>query len=98
MPFPKPEGYDAGQYELILRVFDTGWRQTFNKFDPIPNHKTDTNNHGPFSTDNIGYNYDYPEAGYDRRREIIAEHEQYQQGLMYFLANDPACRTKSASP
>lgn len=89
VPFPKPEGYDPGQYELLLRVFDTGWRQTFNKFDPIPNHKTDTNNHGPFSTDNIGYNYDYPEASYERRREIIAEHEQYQQGLMYFLANNP---------
>ena len=88
VPFPKPEGYDPGQYELILRVFDTGWRQTFNKFDPIPNHKTDTNNHGPFSTDNIGRNYDYPDASYERRREVIAEHERYQQGLMYFLAND----------
>jgi len=61
----------------------------FNKFDPIPNYKTDTNNHGPFSTDNIGYNYDYPEADYQRRREILAEHRSYQQGLMYFLANDP---------
>jgi hypothetical protein len=70
-------------------VFETGWRQTFNKFDPIPNRKTDTNNHGPFSTDNIGRNYDYPDASYERRREIIAEHEQYQQGLMHFLSNDP---------
>ena len=34
-------------------------------------------------------NYDYPEASYERRREIIADHEQYQKGLMYFLANDP---------
>ncbi|MEZ5944173.1 MAG: FAD-dependent oxidoreductase [Planctomycetaceae bacterium] len=89
IPFPKPEGYDASQYELALRVFDTGWREHFGKFDPIPNHKTDTNNHGPFSTDNIGLNYDYPEASYERRREIIKEHEVYQQGLMYFLANDP---------
>ena len=89
VPFPKPEGYDAKQYELLLRVFATGWRETFNKFDPIPNHKTDTNNHGPFSTDNIGYNYDYPDASYERRREIIAEHETYQKGLMYFIANDP---------
>ncbi|MFO7901372.1 MAG: FAD-dependent oxidoreductase [Pirellulaceae bacterium] len=87
--FPKPKDYDAAQYELLLRVFETGWRQTFHKFDPIPNAKTDTNNHGPFSTDNIGYNYDYPEASYARRREIIAEHERYQKGLMYFLANDP---------
>lgn len=89
VPFPKPDGYDPGQYELLVRVLDAGWREGFRKFDPIPNHKTDTNNHGPFSTDNIGFNYDYPEASYDRRREIIKEHEIYQQGLMYFLANSP---------
>lgn len=89
VPFAKPEGYDPGEYELLVRIFDAGWRQTFDKFDPIPNHKTDTNNHGPFSTDNIGFNYDYPEATYERRRAIIREHERYQQGLMYFIANDP---------
>ncbi len=87
--FPQPAGYDAGQYELLLRIFQAGWRETFDKFDPIPNHKTDTNNHGPFSTDNIGYNYDYPEASYERRREIIREHQAYQQGWLYFIANDP---------
>ena len=89
VPFPKPEGYDPGQYELLLRIFDAGWRETFNKFDPIPNHKTDTNNHGPMSTDNIGSNYDYPEASYERRREIIKEHETYQKGWLWFIANDP---------
>ena len=87
--FPKPADYDPQQYELLARVFDTGWRETFTKFDPLPNHKTDVNNHGPFSTDNIGYNYDFPDASYERRRRIIQEHESYQQGLMYFLANDP---------
>ena len=87
--FEKPEGYDRAQYELLGRVLAAGWRETFNKFDPIPNLKTDTNNHGPFSTDNIGFNYDYPEASYKRRREIIREHEQYQKGWFYFLANDP---------
>ena len=89
IPLPKPEGYDPKQYELMLRIFNAGWRETFEKFDPIPNHKTDTNNHGPFSTDNIGYNYDYPDASYERRREIIREHETYQKGWLYFIANDP---------
>ena len=87
--FPKPEGYDPARYELLLRVFDTGWRETFAKFDPIPNHKTDTNNHGPFSSDYIGKNYDYPDASYERRREIIKDHENYQKGLLYFMQNDP---------
>ncbi|MCB1234140.1 MAG: FAD-dependent oxidoreductase, partial [Verrucomicrobiae bacterium] len=89
VPFPRPDDYDPARYELLLRVFDAGWRETFGKFDPIPNHKTDTNNHGPFSTDNIGANYDYPEANYERRREIVAEHESYQKGWLYFIANDP---------
>ena len=89
LPFPKPEGYDPLQYELMVRIFDAGWEQTFNKFDLIPNRKTDTNNHGPMSTDNIGMNYDYPEASYQRRREIIAEHRSYQQGWLYFLTTDP---------
>ncbi len=89
IPFPKPEGYDPARYELLLRVFDAGWRETFGKFDPIPNHKTDTNNHGPFSTDHIGANHDYPEADYARRQEIIRDHEAYQKGWLYFIANDP---------
>jgi hypothetical protein len=101
IPFPKPEGYDAGQYELLLRVFEAGWVQVFQKFDPIPNHKTDTNNNGPFSFDNIGMNYEYPEASYALRREILREHRTYQQGLLYFLANDPrvpeGIRKKAAS-
>jgi hypothetical protein len=89
IPFAKPEGYDPKQYELLARVYAAGWTETFGKFDPIPNHKTDTNNHGPFSTDNIGMNYDYPEASYERRREIIKEHEQYQKGWLYFITTDP---------
>jgi len=89
IPFPKPDGYDPAQYELLLRIYQAGWRETFDKFDPVPNRKTDSNNHGPFSTDNIGFNYDYPEASYGRRREILKEHETYQKGWLYFIANDP---------
>ena len=89
VPFPRPASYDSTQYELLVRIFDAGWREWFGKFDMIPNRKTDTNNHGPFSSDNIGKNYDYPEASYARRKEIIQEHEDYQKGLLYFVANDP---------
>ncbi|WP_373548978.1 FAD-dependent oxidoreductase [Haliscomenobacter sp.] len=89
IPFAKPAGYDPARYELYARVFASGWRETYDKFDPIPNRKTDTNNHGPFSTDYLGKNYDYPEASYERRKAIIKDHELYQKGLMYFLQNDP---------
>lgn len=88
IPFQQPQGYDPYQYELLVRVFNAGWAELFQKFDPIPNRKTDTNNHGPFSTDNIGMNYAYPDASYPIRRKIIEEHQSYQKGLMYFLATD----------
>ncbi|MFK7738728.1 MAG: FAD-dependent oxidoreductase [Planctomycetota bacterium] len=87
-PWQKPANYDAGQYELLLRYLQAGGRGVFGKFDPIPNRKTDTNNHGAFSFDNIGGSDRYPEASYEERRTIIAEHETYQKGLLWFLAND----------
>ncbi len=88
IPFPKPENYDATQYELLARYFAKGWRKVFNKFDPAPNWKTDVNNHGGFSTDNIGKNYNYPEGSYEERQIIIKQHEDYQKGYLWFLAND----------
>jgi FAD dependent oxidoreductase len=90
IPFPKPENYDPKQYELLLRIFEVmDPMYIFEKFDPIPNNKTDTNNHGPFSFDNLGMNWDYPEANYERRREIIEEHKTYQLGMLYFICHDP---------
>lgn len=88
VPFEKPEGYDPANYELLGRVFEAGWDEWFRKYDMIPNRKTDTNNHGPFSSDFIGMNFDYPEASYERRKEIIKEHENYQKGLLYFVSTD----------
>jgi len=92
--FPKPDGYDSENYELLARVFQSGWTELFDKFDDIPNRKTDTNNHGPFSTDYIGMNYDYPEASYAERRNIIKAHEDYQKGLYYFMITDPRVPAK----
>ncbi|NMC38523.1 MAG: FAD-dependent oxidoreductase, partial [Bacteroidales bacterium] len=88
IPITKPEGYDSTQYELLVRLSETRWSEFFGKYDPIPNAKTDVNNHGPFSYDNIGLNWDYPEASYERRKEILAEHILYQKGLLYFTATD----------
>lgn len=85
----KPEGYDSTRYELLARVAQKGWNEFFNKYDPIPNLKTDVNNHGPVGFDNIGMNWDYPDATYERRREILKEHQRYQKGLLYFITTDP---------
>jgi hypothetical protein len=53
----------------------------------MPNRKTDINNNRGFSTDFIGESYDYPEASYTERERIIERHRDYQQGLMWTLAN-----------
>ena len=88
VPFPKPEGYDPARYELALRTILAGQWDGLGNPVAMPNRKTDTNNNGAFSSDNIGMNYDYPEADYATRAKIWKEHEQYQQGWCWFLAND----------
>lgn len=100
IPFPKPEGYDPRQYVLLARYLKTGWNEVFRKFDAIRGDKVDTNNHGAVSTDFIGQNYDWPDGDYRTREKIFQRHVVYQQGLQWFLANDPsvpeAIRTKMA--
>jgi hypothetical protein len=88
----RPEGYDSTRYELLLRtlaVRPLPDMRNLLKFDFMPNQKTDINNYGPFSTDFIGMNYEWPEASYARRAEIQKAHEQYTKGLLYFIGHDP---------
>lgn len=86
----KPDGYDEKDHELLLRFAETGkYHNPASKYDPIPNLKTDTNNHGAVSTDYMGANWDYPEADYATRDRIIKRHEVYQRGYMWTLQNHP---------
>lgn len=87
VPFEKPGNYDSAQYELLRRVFRGGRYSMFGG-GKIPNAKRDVNNVGPFSSDNIGMNYDYPEATYEERRAILEEHINYHKGLLYFWGHD----------
>ncbi|MBI1367537.1 MAG: FAD-dependent oxidoreductase [Planctomycetes bacterium] len=89
LPFPKPDGYDPARYELLLRYYEAGYDKPCNNFSRMPNHKTDCNNTGAFSTDNIGMNYDYPEGDYETRKRIYEDHRTYQLGLMWTMANNP---------
>lgn len=87
VPFEKPEGYNELRYELLLRNFEAG--ETRAPWNPImmPNRKTDANNNHGFASDNIGMNYDWPDADYATRDKIFQEHLLYQRGLMWTLAN-----------
>jgi hypothetical protein len=88
----KPEGYDSSRYELLLRLFEAqSNKRRLNDyfiFSHMPNHKTDINNRGGFSSDMIGMNYDYADGSYQTRAEIIKQHEMYTKGLLYFYGND----------
>lgn len=64
IPFPRPAHHDPDEFLLLVRIFAAGWRETFRTFDPLPNRKTNVNNHGPMSTNHIVANYEYPEASY----------------------------------
>jgi hypothetical protein len=89
IPFARPEGYEPLWYGLARRTFEAGETAVPWINSAMPNRKTDTNNRTGVSTDFIGQNHDYAEASYDRRREILARHRLYQQGLMWTLANHP---------
>jgi len=89
IPFPKPNAYNPMRYEILLRYTNSGVFDVMKLSKKMPNNKTDTNNKGAFATDNIGMNYEYPDGDYKTRDKIIQEHENYQKGLMWFLANDP---------
>ncbi|MCC5844528.1 MAG: FAD-dependent oxidoreductase [Verrucomicrobia bacterium] len=66
------------KFDLLTAKTDAGFR------------KTDTNNHGPFSSDFIGRNWAWPQADYATREKIFQEHVTYQKGLYWFMANDPS--------
>jgi len=94
VPWPKPDGYDAAEFEVLLRYFEAG--STMPPWHPVwmPNRKTDSNNNGAFSTDHLGANYDYATADYATRARIVAEHRRYQQGLLWTLAHEPRVPAK----
>lgn len=99
IPFTRPDDYDPSMYELLVRVFesdpnpDPDINQYFG-WSLMPNGKTDVNNRGAFSTDMIGMNHDYPEASWERRKEIISAHKSYTLGLMWFYVSDPRVPAK----
>lgn len=65
-------------------------QQKICKFDRLAEpSKTDTNNHGPASSDYIGQNFQWPHASYEEREAIYQKHVQYQQGFYYTMANNP---------
>ena len=102
IPFKKPANYDPKNYELLFRNFEMQaklhpeWLKEPGDWagfpwinSKMPNRKTDTNNRLGFSTDFIGRNWRWAEGSYEERKAILKAHLDYQQGLMWALANEP---------
>jgi hypothetical protein len=89
LPITRPDNYDSTRYDLYLRMIKNKNPKNLPfVLSQMPNHKTDINNNGPFSTDLIGYSYDYPDGDEATRTRIIKMHKDYTQGLFYFLGHD----------
>lgn len=88
----RPKEYDSSEYELLLRLLEKRPAKNLNdailNINLMPNHKTDINNNGPFSTDMIGMNYDYADGDYAMRQNILQAHKEYTKGLLYFIGHD----------
>ncbi|MFK7692493.1 FAD-dependent oxidoreductase [Paenibacillus sp. HJGM_3] len=93
IPFHQPEGYDRTKYVSLLEDVREGRvtsiRGVMNML-PVPNGKTDCNNHHycMCSTDYPEENLDYPTADAKTREAIVDRHRTYVQGLLWFLQHD----------
>lgn len=99
-PIPKPANYRREDFLGLLQgekeslgtpypvkskwLLDDIRNFKFRNHRTIPNGKVSWN-HGNFP----GRNHGYPEADWDRRREILAAHRDHEFGLLWFLQNDP---------
>ena len=91
-PWPKPKHYYPERYELLLRYIHEHPNITFSRLvhlGAIPNGKFDLNASGPFSIDYVDGNRGYPAAEYAVRDRMLQDHEDYEQGFLWFLAHDP---------
>ncbi len=97
VPIPKPERYDRARWRLLERWLRG--RTAANQKTSLghildlyrrANGKFEVNNKqaAVISIGHFGGQFDYPDAGYARRDEIVADHRDYTLGLLHFLATD----------
>lgn len=91
IPIEKPEGYREIDHELLLRNFDAADMRMPALIEPLAGtgSKVDWNNMHAVGSDHPGANWEYPEATYERRREIEKEHETYIRGFLWTMAHSP---------
>jgi hypothetical protein len=93
LPWPKPAGYQPARYELLKRYVNsapdsTWWNLVYSR-GPLKLNEGDCNSAGPVSLDFVDGSRHWVESNYEQRERIFQAHVSYQQGYLYFLANDP---------
>jgi hypothetical protein len=88
IPLAKPAGYREINHELLLRNFEAGDERMPALIEPLAGSgsKVDWNNMHAVGSDYVGANWEYPEASYEKRREIEKAHELYIRGFLWTLA------------
>ncbi len=96
IPIGKPEGYREIDHELLLRNFDAGDMRMPALIEPLAGtgSKVDWNNMHAVGSDHPSANWDYPEASYEKRREIEKLHEIYIRGFLWTMSNSPRVPTE----
>jgi len=96
---PAPKRYDPAQWAILRGWVESmtakGQKLALKDFLDLygrRNGKFEVNNKQAaiISLGDFGGQFDYPEADYARRAEIISDHREYTLGLLHFLANDPS--------
>jgi hypothetical protein len=101
IPFPKPADYNPDQWIGLLRlileenlnshrgIWSSGYLPTVVGGKVTYGMKFCMESIGAF-TDCATLGWKYPDGNWALRSQIVQEHTNYQQGWMYFVANDPS--------
>lgn len=91
IPIEKPATYRAIDHELLIRNFEAGDDRFPALIENLGGRddKVDWNSMHAIGNDFGGANWDYPEATYQRRREIEEAHKEYTRGFLWTLGNNP---------
>ena len=89
IPLEKPAGYREIDHELLLRNFEAGDGRMPALIEPLAGSesKVDWNNMHAVGSDYVAANWEYPEASYQKRREIEKAHRLYIHGFLWTLAD-----------
>ncbi|MFB0497446.1 hypothetical protein ABID99_003683 [Mucilaginibacter sp. OAE612] len=95
VPFPPPSHYDANRFLTLRRLLakhpDTILADIIDLYSwNYPPGKFEANNkqNSVISLGLFGGNTSYPDAGYEKRKQIFQDHKDWTLGLLYFLQHD----------